>query len=205
MASVDPNPLIEEFNNPPRFADRVVELRRVRANEIRPNPHNWRRHPEAQSAALEGMLADVGFADAVIARETPEGLELIDGHLRQEIMGNDLIPVLVVDINEEEAKRMLVTLDPLAAMAETDKAMLESLLETLHFDSEDVVNMLDRLANAVTTSDILDGLPIPTGESDKQDADEMVVISLRMEGETWERLRPQILALQGEGVLVDVV
>jgi len=193
------------FNNAPRFADRVVELRRVKANEIRPNPHNWRRHPESQSSALEGMLADVGFADAVIARETEDGLELVDGHLRQEIMGDEVIPVLVVDINEEEAKRMLVTLDPLAAMAETDKAMLESLLATLHFDSEDVVSMLDNLTNAVTVSDILDELPIPTGESDKQEADEMVVISLRMEGETWERLRPQILAFQGEGVLVDVV
>ena len=100
---------------------------------------------------------------------------------------------------------MLVTLDPLAAMADTVMAMLESLLETLHFDSEDVVSMLDNLTNAVTTSDIPDALPIPTGESDKQEPDEMVVISLRMEGETWERLRPQILALQGEGVLVDVV
>jgi len=30
------------------------------------------------------MLAKVGYADAVIARETPDGLMLIDGHLRAE-------------------------------------------------------------------------------------------------------------------------
>jgi hypothetical protein len=76
MPSDDPKPLIEQFNNPPRFADRVVELRRVKASELLQNPLNWRRHPESQSAALEGMLADVGFADAVIARETDKGLEL---------------------------------------------------------------------------------------------------------------------------------
>ena len=109
----DPEPEVEQFNNPPRFADRVVELRRVKASELKQNPMNWRRHPESQSAALEGMLADVGFADAVIARETKDGLELVDGHLRQEIMQDDVIPVLVVDINEDEARRMLATQPPL--------------------------------------------------------------------------------------------
>ena len=145
MASHEPKPLIEVFSEPPRFADRVVELRRVRASEIRPNPHNWRRHPEAQSAALQGVLEDIGFADAVIARETPDGLELIDGHLRQELLQDDLIPVLVVDISEEEAKRMLVTLDPLAAMAETNHDALDSLLSSLEWSNEAVVAMLQDL------------------------------------------------------------
>ena len=58
--------------------DRVKELRRVPASELRANPKNWRRHPPAQQAALRGVLEDIGFADAVIARETPDGLELID-------------------------------------------------------------------------------------------------------------------------------
>ena len=157
----EPKPLIEVFSEPPRFADRVVELRRVRANEIRPNPHNWRRHPEAQTAALKGVLEDIGFADAVIARETPDGLELIDGHLRQELLQDDLIPVLVVDINEEEAKRMLVTLDPLAAMAETDKVMLESLIDSLHFENEAVVAMLEDLSSERL-------IPLPDAESPAQ-------------------------------------
>ncbi|KKK79102.1 hypothetical protein LCGC14_2836880, partial [marine sediment metagenome] len=64
------------------FRDRVRELRRVPASELLANPRNWRRHPGAQVAALRGVLAEIGFADAMIARETPEGLELIDGHLR---------------------------------------------------------------------------------------------------------------------------
>jgi len=137
----------EQFNNPPRFADRVVELRRVKASELKQNPLNWRRHPQAQSAALEGMLEDVGFADAVIARETPEGLELVDGHLRQEIMGDDLIPVLVVDIDEDEARRMLATLDPLSAMAETDGVILQTLLDAITVENDAVSAMLEDLAS----------------------------------------------------------
>ena len=36
--------------------DRVVELRRIRAKDLTPNPKNWRRHPEVQAAALRGLL-----------------------------------------------------------------------------------------------------------------------------------------------------
>ncbi len=62
--------------------DRIVELRRVPAAELRANPKNWRRHPETQARALRSVLEQVGYAGALLARETAEGLELIDGHLR---------------------------------------------------------------------------------------------------------------------------
>ena len=97
--------------------DRVKELRRVPASQLLEHPRNWRRHPEAQSAAMRGVLAEIGFADAVIARETPDGLMLIDGHLRRDVMGDQEVPVLVVDVTAEEADKMLLTLDPLAMMA----------------------------------------------------------------------------------------
>ena len=30
-----------------QIRDRIKELRRVRAGELRPHPHNWRTHPDA--------------------------------------------------------------------------------------------------------------------------------------------------------------
>ena len=51
--------------------DRIVDFRRVRASELLPNPRNWRTHPKAQRDALSGILAEIGYADALIARETP--------------------------------------------------------------------------------------------------------------------------------------
>jgi len=122
--------------------DRIKELRRVPASELLANPKNWRRHPKAQQKALQGILAEVGFADAVLARDTPEGLELIDGHLRQEIMGDALVPVLVLDVTEEEADKILLTLDPLAAMAERDDGAIQSLLDGLTFESDDLLELL---------------------------------------------------------------
>ena len=133
--------------NNPRFVDRVVELRRVPANTIRPNPWNWRLHPQSQSDALVEMLDEVGFAGALIARETPEGLELIDGHLRQEVAGSEVVPVLVVDMNDEEVRRLLATLDPIGAMAQTDVLALTALLDTLEVTGESTRAMLDTLAN----------------------------------------------------------
>lgn len=62
---------------PPSIRDRIVELRRVKASDILPNPSNYRTHPETQRAALRGILGEVGIADALLARETPEGLMLI--------------------------------------------------------------------------------------------------------------------------------
>ena len=67
-----------------QIRDRIKELRRVPASELIPNPKNWRTHPVGQQDALRGVLAEVGYADALIARETPEGLMLVDGHLRAE-------------------------------------------------------------------------------------------------------------------------
>ena len=66
-----------------RIRDRIKELRRVKADRLRPHPKNWRTHPQRQQDALRGILAEIGYADALLARELPDGsLELIDGHLR---------------------------------------------------------------------------------------------------------------------------
>jgi DNA modification methylase len=82
------------------------------------------------------VLADIGFADAVIARRTPQGLELLDGHLRAELEPDQLLPVLVTDLDEAEADVLLASLDPLASMAEADQAMLTSLIEETELSSE---------------------------------------------------------------------
>src|SRR5271154_6643208 len=127
--------------------DRIKELRRVRASELIPNPRNWRKHPTAQAEALRAMLLGVGYADALIARELPDGrLELIDGHLRAETTPDAIVPVLVLDVTEEEAEKLLLTLDPLAAMAESDAERMTSLLKTVRTDSAAVQELLRRTA-----------------------------------------------------------
>jgi ParB-like chromosome segregation protein Spo0J len=135
--------------------NRVKELRYVPASQLQPNPKNWRTHPEGQQNALRGILAEVGIAGAVLARETPEGgLMLIDGHLRAETLGNADVPVLVLDVNEAEADKLLATIDPLGAMAEADADKLRELLEEVETASEALADMFTELAEE---AGILDG------------------------------------------------
>jgi DNA modification methylase len=128
-----------------KIRDRVRELRRIPARELLPNPKNWRRHPEGQRAILRGVLSEIGYADALLVRETPEGLMLIDGHLRAEETPDVAVPVLVLDLTEEEADTLLATLDPLAGMAEMDAARLDELLQGIQTESEAVAKMLSDL------------------------------------------------------------
>jgi hypothetical protein len=119
------------------FRDRIKELRRVPASSLLPNPKNWRTHPQAQQDALRGILSEIGIADAVLARELPDGsLMLIDGHLRAETVADAMVPVLILDVTESEADKMLATLDPLAAMAEKDAEKLASLLGELNAQND---------------------------------------------------------------------
>ena len=107
---------------------RVTELRMVPAKELRADPRNWRKHPKEQREALQAMLDAVGIVGAVIARETDDGLVLVDGHLRADMLDVD-VPVLVVDIDESEAGQVIATFDPIAAMAQSNTEALQALID----------------------------------------------------------------------------
>ncbi len=127
--------------------DRIVGLRRVRAAELAPNPANWRRHPERQRRALRALLREVGYADALLARQALDGsLVLFDGHLRQSLDPEQIVPVLVTDLTEAEAEKLLATLDPLAGLAEPDPVVLGLLLGRVETSSAAVRALLDDLA-----------------------------------------------------------
>jgi len=191
-----------------QIRDRIKELRRVKASDLLPNPANWRTHPVAQQDALRGVLAEVGYADALIARETPEGLMLVDGHLRAETTPDSEVPVLVLDINEAEADLMLATLDPLAAMAGRDEERLNELLETVTSDNATVNALLQTLANGYEPLTIPDPEPKDEGfdiddAMDDAEADDYEPIVKR--GEVWSLGRHRLMcgdATSEDNVLV---
>ena len=127
--------------------DRIIDFRRVKASELRPSPSNWRTHPKAQREALSGILGEIGYADAVLAREVNGHLELIDGHCRRELTPDMEVPVLVTDLDDAEAAKLMTVLDPLAAMAEANKGALGLLLAGIQTDSAALEAMLQALAD----------------------------------------------------------
>lgn len=126
--------------------DRVVELLRVRAGDLAENPKNWRKHPERQRAALRGLLDEIGYADALLARyDASGGLVLIDGALRKSLDADQIVPVLVLDVSEEEAEKLLATLDPISAMASADPSALLDLLSRVSTEDEGLRDLLEGL------------------------------------------------------------
>lgn len=154
-----------------KVRDRIKAFKRVPANQLLPNPKNWRTHPQAQQDALRGVLAEVGMADACIARELPDGsLMLIDGHLRAETVADAKVPVLILDVTEEEADKLLVTLDPLAAMADSDSDKLQELLKGVATDNDALRQMMQETAAAAWQSPPSDA-EAPGGSSPSVDAE----------------------------------
>ena len=160
--------------------DRIKELRRVPAGELEANPRNWRAHPSSQRAAMRGILAEIGYADALIARETDDGLELIDGHLRKEVTPDQEVPVLIVDLDDEEAKKLLVVLDPVGTMAEADVGHLRDLLGEIEGHNDEMKTLLDQI-----------GLDHDVAiEFDDEELDETVTDGLELAAEGTVRCHP---------------
>lgn len=138
------------------FADRIKRLERIPARELLANPKNWRTHPENQRSAVRGALEEIGIAEALVAYETPDGLMLIDGHLRADVDPEQPWPVLVLDVDEREADVLLATLDPLAALAETNAEALDALLSELDAGNEalqELYTQLEQEAGAFTVAE----------------------------------------------------
>jgi hypothetical protein len=117
--------------------NRIKEHRTVRVGDLVPHELNPRVHSQEQREALEALLGEIGFARSLLAYELPDGrLKLIDGHLRQGTLDPDeQITVEVLDVSDDEARKLLLSIDPLAQLAEYDHRTLDALRQTVESDN----------------------------------------------------------------------
>lgn len=118
------NRIVGEGNEPP--------------DQLLANPLNWRTHPVFQQEALQSVIEEVGIVQQVIVNKRTG--YLVDGHLRVTLaMRQDqkTIPVSYIDVSEEEERKILATLDPLAAMAAIDREKLSELLDGIQSEGLD--------------------------------------------------------------------
>lgn len=127
-----------------------LRLEYIPAGKLRKkaNPLNWRIHGAGQRKALAAALAELGWAGACLLNETTG--RLIDGHLRIEtVPPKTAVPVLVGRWTEEQERKILATLDPIAAMAEANAAQLDELLAEVDLGEEgyaELSSFLDELS-----------------------------------------------------------
>src|ERR1051325_9831870 len=119
--------------------NRIKAHRKVRAGDLVPHEWNFRLHPEAQKDALAGIYNDVGFARSLLAYELPDGrLKLIDGHLRRDMDPDMQVDVEILDVNDEEARALLLSIDPLAELALLQDQIHQRLMDLTPTDSLDL-------------------------------------------------------------------
>ena len=129
------------------WRNRIVGQGDEAPDQLLANPSNWRIHPTAQREALAAVLDDVGWVQRVIVNRTTQ--HVVDGHLRVALaLSRDepTIPVNYVELDEREEALVLAALDPIAAMAATDKDKLRELLEQAQVTDEALRDQLNDVA-----------------------------------------------------------
>ncbi len=114
------------------------------------HPSNWRTHPQSQLDALDEALDTIGWIQRVIVSERSG--RVIDGHARiaQAVKRREpTIPVVYVDLNDDEERLALATLDPLSAMAGGDDERLRALLAEIEAPAGPLADLLDSIAPLV--------------------------------------------------------
>ena len=128
---------------------RIIEHRRIKAGELVPHELNPRIHSDAQRQALRDLYDTIGFARSLLAYRLPDGkLKLIDGHLRQSVDPEMEVEVEVLDVNDTEARALLLSIDPLAQLADYDNSALDKLRAITATDSENLLALWNNIAKA---------------------------------------------------------
>lgn len=146
------------------WESRIVGQGMEAPEQLLANPLNYRRHPVEQRNALRQMLNKVGWVQNIVVNKTTG--HIVDGHLRADLAmqdGEQAVPVVYVELNEEEERIALAGLDPLSAMANPDSDTLKELL-----DGIDTSSLGDELGGVLDDLMAMPGLgddPLDIGEN----------------------------------------
>lgn len=139
------------------WRNRIVGYEEVDPSELIVNPKNFRRHPKAQQDALAGIIDEIGYLDPVLVQAGTK--VVINGHLRVELAlltKQPTIPTFPVDLTDEEADKALATIDPINALAYSDRERLDALLRQVTTADAAVMAMLADMAmrEGITPPDV---------------------------------------------------
>jgi DNA modification methylase len=154
-------------------------------DQLLAHPDNWRIHPKHQQDALKGVLDDVGWVQNILVNKTTG--HVVDGHLRVALaLRHDVpeVPVMYVELSEEEESLVLATLDPLSSLAVADAQKLDNLLRDIQSDDAAIQQMLADLAAA---NDLyLDDEPTPDPGAQIDKAEELQQKWQVQRGDLWQ-------------------
>lgn len=167
---------------------RIIGHDQLAPADIVANPLNIRVHPDRQKDGLEALIDEVGFIRSVTINKRT-GV-LLDGHLRVKLaleVGQELIDVEYVDLDEDQERLALSLLDYMAGLADIDPLMLKQLLDEISTDDPALQSLLADLATDSGVDDLLAALAAES--SGVADPDELPapddIPSRTMVGDIW--------------------
>ena len=128
------------------YENRIIGTGTEHPEQLLANPNNWRIHPKSQQDAVESSLDGVGWVQHIIVNERTG--HVVDGHMRASVAisrNEQEVPVVYVDLTDEEERQILATYDPIGAMAVADKEMLAELVENVSM-SDTLKELVDSVA-----------------------------------------------------------
>lgn len=140
------------------WRNRIVRQDVVDPSELKANPANWRLHPKEQQSALRGALSSIGWVQNVIVNERTG--RIVDGHARVAAAtkaGETLVPVVYVDLSEEEELTVLTTLDPIGALATADQQMLDDLIGSISVSGDELASFMELMGSRSFSQLVTDG------------------------------------------------
>lgn len=145
------------------WQNRIVGEGTEAPDQLLANPANWRIHPPHQREALERVLDTVGWVQRVIVNKNTG--HVVDGHLRMDLAdkrGEAKVPVLYVDLTEDEERAILATIDPISAYAAQDEKKLAELISAIN--DETALNAVLDVLSAPIPDPVSDPPVAPDGD-----------------------------------------
>ena len=129
------------------WKNRIVEFTMEVPEDLLANPMNARRHPGAQRDALRGSLDALGWIAPVLVNDRTG--RMVDGHARVEeaiSSGAPVVPVVHLDLSEDEERLALAVLDPITNMAIYDQERLDDLIASIEVEDPALTALLASLS-----------------------------------------------------------
>lgn len=122
------------------------ETKNIKRKFLEADPDNPRVHNPQQREALAAAFDEIGFVGHVLVRPHPEKRNryiVVDGHERiDHFKDNQAVPCCVLDVDAAQAKKLLLSYDPLGYLKEIDSEAESALREMVSFESEDLDRMV---------------------------------------------------------------
>lgn len=128
------------------WRDRIIAYDKATPSKLIANARNYRKHPVAQRRALRAAIGEVGYVQPVVVNRRTGNI--VDGHLRVELAKEDgiaAIPVIYIDVTEQEEMKLLSTIDPISNMAVIDHQIFDDLLKQVASTDQMLNDMWDAM------------------------------------------------------------